>query len=76
MWTGHDTLLTLYAVLGIALIIVLITSPLRAAPVPGAADRHDLRRPGCRPGTADRHRRAEGRRRLAPLLSFEPQTGR
>jgi GntP family gluconate:H+ symporter len=34
MWTGHDTLLALYAVLGIALIIVLITSPLRLHPFP------------------------------------------
>jgi gluconate:H+ symporter, GntP family len=32
MWTGHDTLLALYAALGIALIIVLITSPLRLHP--------------------------------------------
>ena len=32
MWTGDDTLLVLYAVLGVALIVVLITSPLKLHP--------------------------------------------
>ena len=34
MWTGHDTLLVVYAAIAVVLIIVLITSPLRMHPFP------------------------------------------
>ncbi|MBA3429578.1 MAG: hypothetical protein H0U07_13555 [Actinobacteria bacterium] len=32
MWTGDDTLLVVYAVLGVALIVALITSPPKLHP--------------------------------------------